>query len=224
MNTRRTSRRWKLPMVAAVVGAALFAGTADATPSTPMPGYVSSTLAIGHLRADRLAHRVEDDQAALAGDDQDQGLVGPVRPAEHVGPDGLRVHPDHRLAHPRRTEPGDRHRSARSPPTTATTRRARRTSTRPARRTTSSSTPATGTSTSCATRAAPQATTIAVQLIPSGAPRREDVRSRRATARSDVPDRLPAASLTRTSRAEQFSGRDPYVPCSGTLIRSGCRS
>ena len=41
----RTSRRWKLPMVAAVVGAALFAGTAEATPSTPSPGYISSTLA-----------------------------------------------------------------------------------------------------------------------------------------------------------------------------------
>ena len=47
MNARRTSRRWKLVVVGAVLGAALYAaGTADATPATPMPGYVSSTLAM----------------------------------------------------------------------------------------------------------------------------------------------------------------------------------
>src|SRR4051794_24146210 len=40
----RTRRPWKLPMVGVVVGAALFAGTAEATPSTPPPAYISSTL------------------------------------------------------------------------------------------------------------------------------------------------------------------------------------
>ena len=46
MDARRTSRRWKVAAIAAVCGTALYAGTADATPATPVPGYVPSTLAM----------------------------------------------------------------------------------------------------------------------------------------------------------------------------------
>jgi hypothetical protein len=45
MNTRKAIKRWRLPILAAILGAALFTGTAGATPSTPKPGYVSTTLA-----------------------------------------------------------------------------------------------------------------------------------------------------------------------------------
>ena len=167
----------------------------------PTPGYKSTTVASATFGP--IDSHIST--PAVDGADQDPRVVGPLRAAERLGPGRLQLRPEHRLAHPRRAEPGDRHGGHRSPSTTVTIRRARRTSTRPRRRTTRSSTPVTGTCTSSATRAERPPRPSRCSSFPTERPARWSSTTP-GTARSDAESgscgEVRFAGLTRRAREQ----------------------
>ena len=76
--------RWILATVVALVGLAAYVGNVLATPATTPPGFVGKTLAMATF-GEIDSH--DPVRADLAGDDQDEGAVRPLRPAEHMGSD-----------------------------------------------------------------------------------------------------------------------------------------
>ena len=175
---------WTLCLV--VLGTALYGAKVLATPAT-VPGFSGTTLA--KATYGEIFSAPAHDPRELAGAHLDQGIVRPLRPAEHMGPHGLQqhVHSESAPAGTRIPAPASSSsRRAASPPTTATTRPARRTYTPQTPPTTHSSIPAAGTFTSSATRAAPSPRRSRC----SSSPREQtDVKTRptRATVRSNRP-------------------------------------